>query len=465
MASAPQTIVSIPESATSPVDAFLEVRAPAVADRLQRARRRASLRKIVGAAGRHGITTLGPLAISAAHFLASLVLLRFLSSTEFGEFSFVIVITALCLGLTNALICAPVASMPHDLDDDRLAELRICFKSSLVFAALLGAGTALTIAMTGASLFSAALFGIYSAAMSVRIFARSWAYWRRFVARVVASDLLYGASILSGLAAQIVLHRVSLDNVAIVMATSGLLAVMPFGLPLAIQLRDAILSVRLSAYGKVWRDMTRWSLAGVLTTEVSINAHSYLVTFISGPKSFALLAVGGLFMRPFSLVATAIPDRERPAMAHLIAAGDSRKAFAIARQFLVVMAIVWLATLALAAFVLVWTPDIIIRKGYDRTAVIAVVAWWAAMTAVRGIRASDSVFLQAARAFKPLADASTKSCLVALFASLALLLAIGPVASLGGILLGDIVMYAIILAGVRKWKAQHPDAQALPQAA
>ena len=71
-----------------------------------------------------------------------------------------------------------------------------------------------------------------------------------------------------------------------------------------------IVAGTLAAYGPIWRDLTQWALLGVVTTELSANAHAYLVTLFNGPKSFALIAAGSLFMRPVSLCLTALPDRD-----------------------------------------------------------------------------------------------------------------------------------------------------------
>ena len=71
-----------------------------------------------------------------------------------------------------------------------------------------------------------------------------------------------------------------------------------------------------------WRDLARWAVIGVVLTEFTANAHAYIVTFVAGPKAFALLAVGALVMRPASLVLSSLPDIERPRMAQKIGAGD-----------------------------------------------------------------------------------------------------------------------------------------------
>ena len=72
---------------------------------------------------------------------------------------------------------------------------------------------------------------------------------------------------------------------------STMAALAPFGLSF---LRTQLASLKGNPrrYWPVFRDLTRWSLMGVALTEVTVNAHAYLVTFISGAGSFALLALG-----------------------------------------------------------------------------------------------------------------------------------------------------------------------------
>jgi hypothetical protein len=75
--------------------------------------------------------------------------------------------------------------------------------------------------------------------------------------------------------------------------------------------------------------------------------------------------------------------------------------------------------------------------------------------AVRALRTPEAVMLQAAGEFKPLAGASVKSSAVSLVLTSLLLLAAGPVVSLSGVLLGEIVMALQIFAQARTWRARH----------
>ena len=410
------------------------------------------LLRFARSARRQGFSAVGPISVSGAHFIASLMLLRWLPTADFGAFSFVLVACGLCLGLTNALVGAPVSSLAHADSSETSVGLESYAKATLGLAVLLGAAVFGLMTFAGASFSAAIAFAAFGATMSLRQFARIWAYTLGRRRIVVAADAVYSVSLLLGLLALLVAHALSLATSALALFGAAVLALAAFGAPLIALFRAGLARGRLNAYVHAWRDMTRWSLIGVVTTEFTINAHAWLVTFVCGSRAFALLAVGALFMRPFALIATAVPDQERPAMARSIAAGDKEKALKLGREFLAVMGGVWLVTLAFAGIALASFPSLVVKHGYSRNDVLVVVLLWALISAVRGVRARDAVLLQAARAFRPLADASTASCIISVVATLSLLLAFGPVASLAGILAGDIAMLAMIMRAVGRWK-------------
>ena len=81
---------------------------------------------------RYGVSAAGPVAVSGAHFLASLIFLRNLPAHEFGLFSFVMVVVSFGMSLNVSLIAVPITrnlvtgetgTAPH-LFPDELAGLR-----------------------------------------------------------------------------------------------------------------------------------------------------------------------------------------------------------------------------------------------------------------------------------------------------------------------------------------------------
>lgn len=412
---------------------------------------RSRLSGFAAAARRYSLSALGPLTISAAHFAASLLFLKLMTPAAFGLFAFVLVVVPFWLSISVALLGAPLVTTRKD-DGSAWRELPTLMKANLLFCALATLVTAAVMAAGGASPGLAILFGLYGGVMCLRWFARWLAYASNWPLRAVGSDVAYGVLLVAGLAALLPLHAATMINAAIVLCVSAVAGLAVFGRDVLVQQWQALRHGALAAYTPIWRDLTQWALLGVVTTELSANAHAYLVTLFSGPKSFALIAAGSLFMRPVSLCLTALPDRERPLMVQTLNAGDHAGADRCVRDFRGAAAAIWLLTIALAAVVLAWFPALVLKADYDRGQVLLVVVLWGAIMAVRSLRTPDAVLLQAAREFRPLASASVWSSAVSLGLTSVLLLAFGPVASMAGILVGDVVMTERVFALVRRWK-------------
>ena len=96
---------------------------------------------------------------------------------------------------------------------------------------------------------------------------------------------------------------------------------------------------------------------------------------------------------------------------------------------------------SLCAALLVCFPLLVLKKGYALHDVIAGGdPGRRVIVAMRVWRTPLAVLLQAAGQFKELAGIGTSSGVLSVIATLALLLALGPIASLGGILLGEMAI-------------------------
>jgi len=142
-------------------------------------------------------------------------------------------------------------------------------------------------------------------------------------------------------------------------------------------------------------------------------------------------------------------------MARAIARRDLAGLGAIARHFLYGLGAAWAANILLCVVLLLFFPALILKKGYSLDAVALVAAISAAIMLLRAVRTPMAVLLQAAGEFKALARLGAISGAVSLTATLALLLAFGPVASLLGILLGEVAVVARCLSLVAAWKRTH----------
>ena len=405
---------------------------------------------VLRASWRYGLSSLGPVAVSAAHFIASLFFLRLLRPLEFGQFSFLLIVVPFCLSATGALLGAPAALTRGKAAAVAAAELLTLQKASLVVSLIAGVVVTVLMVSTGAILATAWLFGFYGVFYTLRSFARSYANVHGRIGNVAASDVCYAVLLVAGLSALALSGNFTLHNAAIALVFSSAVAQLPFGTG---YLRDLVRATGtpLSAYRPMWHDITRWSLLGVALTEVAANAHAYLVTFISGPGAFGLLALGALFMRPASLVLGALPDIDQPVMARKLAEGDLKGAFRVVNEFRTAAGAVLAATILLAVVLVTWFPHLLL-KHYAVNDVWVVLFFWAAITALRALRTPDTVFIQATGGYATLARISGVSSVVALVATLALLLAFGPLLSLGGVLAGEIVIVWMVFPITNGWR-------------
>lgn len=400
---------------------------------------------------RYALSTGGPMSVSAAHFLASLLMLHALPSKDFGVFAFALVVVPLCQSASGALLNV---SLPHAAARQP-REVDVFVKANIAFCALAAVLCGALAFGSGASAGVAALFGLYGAAVCLRWFARALSYASGEPTRVALSDFCYAAFLAGALCALWVFGALTIAHAAIALAASAILALSCFGAGYFKRQFVSVWRISLKAYRATWHDVTRWSLLGVVLTEATANAHAYLVTFVAGSQSFALLAVGALFLRPVSLCLFALSDVERPFMAQSIARGETGKVLRCVREFRAMGAAVWAGAGLLCAAVLAWAPQLVLKQNYRLGDVETVVGLWAAIMAMRLVRTPDSVLLQAAGEFQALARTTYLSSAVSVLSTLGLLLAFGPIASLAGILAGDLVMTAQILSLARRWRRRH----------
>jgi hypothetical protein len=407
----------------------------------------------LSALARHSTSALGPIAVSAAHFVAALIFLHTLPRVAFGLFSFVLVLVPFSMSMCGAMFAAPLARSARTGVVSE-ADTFTYLKTNAAFAVLAGLAIAGLMAASGANAVLAVLFGFYGCAMVLRWFARNYAYVTRKLYRALASDLAYSLLLVTGLGALVATHFVTAANGAAMLLLSGVAAVAPFGANFLRKQVVALFAGRITGYRDIWRDLSRWSLLGVVMSEMCANAHAYLVTFISGPHAFAVLAVGSLLMRPVSLILSALPDVERPLMAQELANHGPLGALRIVKEFRTAAGAIWLVTIVLSAALLTWFPHLLIKKDYALTDVVWVLVLSSGIMALRSLRTPESVLLQAAGEFRKLAVAGAWAAGTTVVATIVLLLTIGPVAALGGILLGDLVLTGRVFALARAWKLQ-----------
>jgi O-antigen/teichoic acid export membrane protein len=403
---------------------------------------------MLGTALRYGASAAGPVAVSAAHFIASLIFLRGLPAHEFGLFSFVMVVVSFGMSLNVSLIVVPIT---RNLVTGEAVPRKICFQMNWLVCGGFGLVLFAALLAGGAPLREAGLLALFAGAFTFRWFSRCVAYVNGRMANAITSDITYSLLVIGTLGILALTQHVTFTLGSEMMLLSALAALVPFG---AGFFREQVAALRGNplAYWPVFKDLTRWSLMGVILTELTVNAHAYLVTFIAGPGAFALLALGMLLMRPAALMQSALPDLERPAMSRAIAARNMGALSRIQRHFTFGLGAAWAGNMLLCAALLLFFPALLLKKGYALHDVIAVAVVSALIMAIRALRTPFAVLLQAAGQFKQLASIGTVSAVISVAVTLMLLMAFGPVPSLGGIVLGELVILLKVRTMARDWK-------------
>jgi O-antigen/teichoic acid export membrane protein len=397
---------------------------------------------------RFGLASFSAACVSASHLLLQLVAVRIMTATEIGTLAFLLVIIQFGFSLSNALICTPFTVNLNRADGDEQS-FGFLFRMNLMLALAQGALCAsIASVMAGAS--TAFVFAIAGMISLIRWFGRADAYARHMPRRAAYSDFLYSTVLVLALAAAWK-TGFSLTFTGAALAIAGLVSLAPFGIAFLRKHAPIGMGAAWTAYRPVWREQSSWTLLGVVSTEATSNSHPYIVTALVGPTAFAPVAVAQLFFRPVNVCITALTQLERPRMARALALGDDTTAKRSALHFGFALLAVWCLTLAAAALVLWHFPQFVLKPGWSLEALVLGVGLCGLLLLAQCIQAPLSVLTQARGAFKPLALASVYSSAFGLLIVTILVTFAGPVWSIAGVVLAQIVLLALIRNIDRAW--------------
>ena len=402
---------------------------------------------------RYLLATAGPISAAVGQFLITLQILKYSSPSEFGTYSFLFIALQLCLGVWSALFCAPLPTiLPTGKDAVRRSILNGVFATSfamtvLAFVAFLVIGVAMRL-----STLDALLFGLFSAASLLRWLMRAYAYALGEPLRTAISDLTYSGSIFVGVGVITFFPAEALTTAYAFLLFGALIAMLPFGKRILRQQFALPTTSGIRGYRFMWRDHSRWALIGVITTEITGNAHAYVVTAVYGPSAFALLAAAAILVRPIGVIVNALSEFERPQMAMLLGAGNPAGGMRSIRAMRYVLLIAWFVN-ALAATLLMFTsPRLVFPLHYDLYELSIAAVLWTLIALVRVSRTPESTFLQAGGEFRWLAYASLIVCWFSMAMVILSIAAGGVVWSVLGILLGECALAVLIWRQARRLK-------------
>lgn len=387
---------------------------------------------------RFGLASMSSAAVSVSHLFVQLVSVRRLDASEIGTLAFLLVIIQFGYSLSNALVSTPYAIAVNQREDGADEGFDFFFPVNLLLALSQGLLCA-AIGWAMAGPWAAAAFGLAGFFSLLRWFGRANAYAHHTPGCAAVSDMVYAVLVVAGVGVTLAFGP-RLELFGAVLAAAGLVALIPFGIGFVARHRPVGLGRAFARYRPVWKRQSAWTLIGVITTEATSNAHSYIVTLFAGPAAFAPIAVGMLFFRPVNVCITALTQLERPRMARAVGKGDDKSARGSARAFMAALVVIWVATAVTAAGILWFFPHILIRPTLSVQSVMIAVALCAALSLVQCVQTPMSVLTQARGAFKALAATSARSCVVGVGAVVAITLLAPPVYTIAGVVLAQLVM-------------------------
>jgi O-antigen/teichoic acid export membrane protein len=392
----------------------------------------------------------GTAGVSAANFLLSGVLLLIVSPESFGLFAFIQVIIALGYGISNALIGSPLMYFVNRDETPQTYTIESYFKFNLIFCLTCTLALFCALYLTMESPLTATYFALAAGLLWYRWFGRSYKNTLHQPETVAFSDISYALVTILGVVFLYFNQSVTLQNFALLQVISALIGIIALGKNVLCMQVKSIAMGSFSIFKQGFIEKGKHSLLGVITTEATANAHSYIVVTFFGPAAFAPLAAGLLLFRPVPILISTLTQLERPKIAQRLKASLFTQALKIVKQFRLIILVAWFFNASLALIVIVFFADPILKDNYDFSTVLFAVGLWAAITGFRCLRGPDSALLQANGDFKPLSLVTLKSAGFTLPLVFVLTYLLGPKWSLFGVLVGELIAVKLTMQLARK---------------
>ncbi len=389
----------------------------------------------------------GTFAYSISNFFLLFSLQQNVPPFEFGLFALAQVFLQFGISLSNALFCSPiVVVVSRNLESSRAVSS--FSKANLVFCTAGGGVMFFAVLASGGHERIALIFGALFFVSSMRWFFRAVELAHANYVAPALADIIYSAVVVFCTFTSLFVGELE-GSLAASIQTLGCIAALLATLPKLGRSIPKTLKASLAPFRESLRKHGAWALLGVVTTEMSGNAHAWILGVLVSPAAFAPVAAITLFYRPVPILTQALTQYERPKLAFSIERNDRRKIKETVRSFRVYAMATWLLNTG-AIFSLCWfAPEFF---GYGAWEIQIAALLLAVVFLARVLRAPESAALQAGGKFRPLALVTAATAPVSLV-GVALLLYLLPgaaAASLVGVAVGEILMAALIAISYHK---------------
>ncbi|OBP14303.1 hypothetical protein A5320_10965 [Rheinheimera sp. SA_1] len=398
------------------------------------------------------------LLLAASSFLLAYLLLQLAPAGQYGIFAFMLVLQAFGMALQNALVAAPLLILMNTPGSAHVADATAAntgTESKLVLPAALKGFLLLALLINSliALLQAGYLWHVTEDCwLSLSLAVASWLQLLRWYGRsewqnrevrvLLRSDLFLSLLVFFAAALLWWFERVTLQNVGWLLLMASVVALQPFVAGFRNVLRT---TADWRAVQQGFTQQGKPALFGVLTVEATANFHCYLVIALSGSNAFAPLAAAMLFFRPLTVVLSSLQQSERPLLVKALAAKNYAGIQQLANILRRTAIGAFLLNLLVLLVIFHWAPVWLWPDTSGNTDFRDALFLWSLIALLRALRAPLTALLQAANQFAPLARVTYASAILTVPAVLVSWWLAGPVASLIGVLAGELMLGWLLL--------------------
>jgi hypothetical protein len=385
---------------------------------------------------------LGPLAFSLGNFVATLAIQITTNSSEFGIYAFIIVLSAIAMASSNALFASPLAIMTATEETEKKIYLVFAWANTIFCLLVFPLACAVLVFLD--QTWSTVTLG------SISIVANSYRWHKRseFIClgrrnQATLSDILFGAVLSLSSAVLLYTDQITGDRALGLQIIAFGVSLIPIWRSAGLEKTEYTVAEKYIYFRKSFKELGKWSIANMLAAEMTVNSHSYIVTLLLGPHSFAPIATATLFFRPVQMTITSLNQFERPRLAKLFETKNYPAAIALLNTVTNLSLTIYAFNVFLVVAVLYFLPHLFLRNGYDIKTLVFSSCAFAIIALIKISYSARIVAIQALGKYRDLTTSYFIAFPIALILVLGLILRYPnfPAASLAAITLGEVIIY------------------------
>lgn len=293
--------------------------------------------------------------LSFLNFVITMAFILGATKSEYGYYIIFVTPLFLVQSIQNAIINSPLATFLPVVNDKDKSDVQKTAVSLHIYLAFVGAilgvsGLAIYQHWVGLSIDNLLLVGFSLAVIGTiaREAQRSFAYVQGQGVQALSGDMMYGATLLAGIALAFLGGQLTAGLVLLLTGIAGIV-------PLLARLPNFHgLQIHPDHMRQFW-SCGRWALPSVIVTWISLSAYPYFAEHALGLAAVADIGAARIFLMPIGLVMTAWSNWYRPRISAWLSAGDVAATKRLTRQSLLGG---WAALIVLATLIVLVYPFI-----------------------------------------------------------------------------------------------------------